>query len=302
VLSPQEKESLRRPEAQQVESYEYFLRGRQLVRRFNRPGLEGGRQMFERAIEIDPGYAPAWAGLADSHSWTFEWWGGDQSNLDEADRASRKALELAPGLAEAHASRGFVLVLLDRYDDAAREFEAAIAINANQYDALYYYARAAFAHGETERSATLFRRAGDARREDFQSMILLGQSLRMLGRYDAGTEAVQEGIRRAERYLELNPSDARALSLGANALVDDEQIERGLSWSRRAVELHPEDVGVLLNGACLRAKIGMLEEALEILEYVFDRGWGKRDWIANDPDYDGLRKDPRFLALFEKQA
>ena len=57
---------------------------------------------------------------------------------------------------------------------------------------------------------------------------------------------------------------------------------------------------MLINGACLRAKIGMNDEALEILEYVFERGWGKRDWIANDPDYDGLRKDPRFQALFER--
>ena len=74
-------------------------------------------------------------------------------------RASRKALELAPDLAEAHASCGFTLAVSGRYDDAAREFQEAIRLNPNLYDALYYYARASFENGEIERSAELFRRA-----------------------------------------------------------------------------------------------------------------------------------------------
>jgi non-specific serine/threonine protein kinase len=299
VLSPREKEALHRPEGA-VESYEYFLRGRQLISLFNQPSLVGARQMFERAIQADAEYAPAWAGLADTHAWLYEWWGGGRENLEEADRASRKALELAPNLAETRAARGFSLVLQGRYQDAAEEFEHALRINPNHYDTLYYFARAAFANGEVERSSELFRQAGEARREDFQSMILLAQTLRMLERWDDAKQAVREGIRRAERHLELNPTDPRALSLGANALGDDGQSERALHWSGRALELYPEDQGVLINGACLRAKLGKNEEALTILEKVFSRGQGKRGWIEKDPDYDGLRDDPRFQELLEK--
>ena len=299
VLSRQEKEALHHPETA-VETYEYFLRGRQLLNRFNRPSVEGARQMFERAIELDPVYAPAWAGLADAHAWLYEWWGGDVENIDAADRASRKALELAPDLAEAHASRGFALVLGGRNDDAAREFEEALRINPNLYDAHYYYARASFARGEIERSAELFRKAGEVRQEDFQSMILLAQSLRMLGREDEAREAIKEGVRRVERSLELNPTDSRALSLGAMALDDAGQAERALRWSERAIELYPDEQGVLINGACLRARLGKKEEAISILEYVFARGWGKRAWIEHDPDYDLIRDDPRFQALLDK--
>ncbi len=299
VLSHREKEALHRPETA-VESYEYFLRGRQMLHRFNRPSVEGARQMFERALELDPGYAPAWAGLADTHAWLYEWWGGGERNLQAADAASRKALDLAPNLAEAHASRGFAHALGHQYPEAGREFEEAARINPNLYEAHYYYARSSFAQGEIERSAELFRRAGETRQEDFQSMILLAQSLRMLGREDEAREANQEGIRRAERALELNPTDARALSLGGSALGDDEQHERALNWSARALELYPDDQGVLINAACLRAKLGRAEESIAILEKVFSRGWGKRDWIEHDPDYDSLRDDPRFQALLEK--
>jgi serine/threonine protein kinase/tetratricopeptide (TPR) repeat protein len=299
VLSHEEKKALHHPETA-VESYEYFLRGRQLLNRFSRPNIEAARGMFERAIELDPSYAPAWSGLAEAHAWTYQWWAGSVEDLERADRASRRALELAPNLAEAHAARGFALELARRYDDAAAEFEQALRINPDLFDALYLYARSAFSAGRIEKSVELFRRAGDARSEDFQSMILLGQSLNILGRAAEAREAIREGVRRAERALELNPTDSRALSLGGTALGDLGEADRALRWSARALELYPDEQSVLINGACLRAKLGRKAEALEILERVFERGYGQRDWIERDPDYDSLRDEPRFKALLDK--
>lgn len=299
ILSPQEKEVLRRPEGS-VEAYEYFLRGRQHFNHANRVDFETARQMFERAIELDPNYAPAYALLATVHAWYVEWWGGGPADFDRAERASAKALELAPDLAEAHASRGFVLSLQSRYDEASKAFEAAIRLNPNSFDALYLYARMCFASGQIERSAELFRKAGEARPEDFQSMILMAQSLRVLGRNDEAKTVNREGIRRAERQLELDPTDVRALSLGANGLDEDGQHDRALRWSRRGLELHPDDVSALLNGACLHARHGLKEEAIDLLERVFAKGYGKRDWVEHDPDYDILRDDPRFKSMMEK--
>ncbi len=299
LLSQQEKAALRRPETG-VETYEYFLRARHLLNRWQRPALEAAKGMFERAIAIDSAYAPAWAGLAAVHCWLYEWWGGDDANFAAADRASRTALELAPGLAEAHAAVGFVLSLEGRYEEASQRLEEAQRLDPNSFDACYLHARVCFAWGKIERSAELFRRGGALRAEDFQSHILLAQSLFMLGRRQEAREANQEGIRRAERQLELDPNDARALSLGASALELVGLGDKALRWSERALELHPDDQGVLLNAACLRARLGMKEEALAVLERTIAKGYGKRDWIANDPDYESLRDDPRFQAMLEK--
>jgi adenylate cyclase len=299
VLSGYEKRALLRPQTG-AEAYEYYLRGRQHLPHMAEPDLKRAGEMFERAIELDSGYGPALAGLATVHATLYEWFGAKEDDLVRAERASRKALQLAPGLADAHVSRGFILSIYQRYDEAVHEFEEAIRINPNFFDAYYYFARSCFARGQIERSAELFRLAAKTRHEDFQSSMLLSQSLRMLGRTEEASEAVKEGIRRAENALVLNPVDGRALSLGSGALFHDGQKARAIEWSQRSLELYPDDVGALVNGACLCAKAGLKEEALELLERVFARGWGKRDWVEHDPDYDILRDDPRFKKLLAK--
>jgi adenylate cyclase len=299
VLSRHEKQALLRPQTA-VEAYEYYLRGRQHLPRLTQPDLQKSGEMFERAIELDAGYGPAFAGLATVHATMYEWFGAREEDLVQAERASQKALQLAPGLVDAHVSRGFTLSLYRRYDEAVNEFEEAIRINPNFFDAYYYFARSSFARGDIERSAELFRMAAKIRHEDFQSPMLLSQSLRMLGRTEEASEAVKEGIYRAENALALNPLDGRALSLGSGALFHDGQKARALEWSQRSLELYPDDVGSLVNAACLRAKGGQKEEALELLERVFARGWGKRDWVEHDPDYDILRDDPRFKNLIAR--
>jgi adenylate cyclase len=299
VLSRREKQALLRPHTA-PDAYEYYLRGRQYLPRMMQPALEKSAEMFERAIELDGRYGPAFAGLATVHATLYEWFGARDEDLRKAEQSSRRALELAPDLAEAHVARGCAHALSSRYDEAAAEFEAAIRLNSNLFDAYYYYARASFASGAIERSADLFRKAADARQEDFQSPFLLAQSLQMLGRAEEARSANVDGIERVERVLRLNPVDGRALSLGSIHLYENGDTARGMEWLRRSLELYPEDLSTLLNAACLYARVGDKDEALGYLERVFARGWGKRDWIDHDPDYDTLRDHPRFKQLLDK--
>ena len=298
-LSGREKRALRRQHTA-AETYECFLRGRQHLHRMRRPDLDQSRQMFERAIALDATYAPAWAGLAMVYATQFEWWGASDEDLERADQASQTAMQLAPDLADAHVARGAALSLFRRYDQAQLHFEAAVEINPNLFDAFYYYARMAFARGDVKRSADLFRKAAEVRQEDFQSPMLLAQSLRMLGEQEAARAANRECIARAERILALNPLDGRALSVIPGALYIDGQQERALEASRRSLEIYPDDMSALVNAACLHARAQQKEEALALLERAFGRGWGKRDWIEHDPDYDILRDDPRFQRMLAK--
>jgi len=255
--------------------------------------------MFEKAVALDANYAMAYTGLADAHSWLYEWEGSNNADCIAAERFSWTALSLAPDLSESHSSRGYVLSLSKRYDEAEKEFKEAIRLNPNSFSAYYLYGRACFANGQIEKSAEMFRRASEVNHEDYQSMLMLSQSLRVLENDEADAVAM-EGVERARKQLKLKPDDSRILSLVSTSLFEIGERDEAYEWMNKALRLYPDDAGVLINGACLFAKDNKKEEALDLLEVAVGKGFGKRDWIMNDPDYNSLRDEPRFKALLEK--
>ena len=117
VLTEPKQLARERPPTKSLEAYDFFLRGRQLFHQFRRKGFEAARQMFQRAVEIDPAYARAHAAIADCWSMLHHL-DATEENARGADEASRKALELDPEAAEAHASRGVALSAGQRHTRA----------------------------------------------------------------------------------------------------------------------------------------------------------------------------------------
>src|SRR5437762_2239857 len=167
VLTEEQRRAIERPHTGNVEAYEFYLRGRQFFYQFREKGLQFARRMFSRAIEIDPSYARAYAGIADCSSQPYKYWDASAANLEQAESASRKALELAPDLAEAHAARGFALTLGGNHEQANREFEAAIRLDPKLYEGYLYYANGRFAEGNLAEAAKLFEQAAAVRTEDY---------------------------------------------------------------------------------------------------------------------------------------
>ena len=300
VLSEKEKRAIEKAPTDNVQAYDYYLRGRQFFHQFRRTAIQFARRMFERAIEVDPDYALAYAGIADCCSFLYMYWDGSKANLEGADSASRRALELDPELAEAHASRGFAVSLSKRYDEARREFETAIRLNPKQFEAHYLYARACFQEGKLEEAVRHYEDAARVRPEDYQVLILMAAPLKGLGREQDMLAALRRGLEVAQRHLELNPDDVRALYLGAGALMQLGERERGLEWNRRALAMDSEDPAVLYNVGCGFANAGEKEEALACIEKAVQNGFGHREWLENDSDLDPLRGEARFQALLRQ--
>ena len=137
--------------------------------------------MFAKAVELDPAYARAYAGIADCDSFLFLHYHVDVA-IDSILATSAQAIALEAGLAEAHASRGLALSLVQRYDEAMAEFEKAIALDPQSFEAHYFYARACFAQDKLERAAALFERAAEIKPDDYQSPAMLIMIYRSLGR------------------------------------------------------------------------------------------------------------------------
>jgi tetratricopeptide (TPR) repeat protein len=189
ILSEGEKKQIEKARAVDVKAYDYYLRGRQYFHHFRRKSLEYARQMFNKAIEIDPEYARAYAGVADCCSLLFTYFDARESNLRQADNASMRAIELEPELAEAHVARGIALSMSKRFDEAAPAFEQAMKLDPKLFDASYWFGRMRLTQGMYEESAKLFERASMLRPEDYQIPGFYAQVLTTLGRKDEALAA-----------------------------------------------------------------------------------------------------------------
>jgi adenylate cyclase len=298
TLTADERQAIQ-PTTHNIDALDFYLRGRELYHRTESGHLDKSREQFEEAIRIDPDYALAWAGLTYTYVDTYWYKDKEPEWIERAQEASRKAVELAPHLAESHGARGLAYRVAEQFDKAEAEFEKAIAINPRLFEPLHFYAGLTRSLGQFERAAELFCRAAEVRLEDYQALALAGNMYEALGDMQRAREISEETTERAKRAIELNPQDSRALILGAGALHTLGYDDKALEWADKANEIDPESSSVMYNTACLYAKMGDAERALDILEIAAESGARNKRYWETDSDFDSIREHPRFKALME---
>jgi non-specific serine/threonine protein kinase len=300
VLSDREKKAIRKIPTENMDAYDLYLRGLAYVRQIRDQTLVFAYDMFRKAVEIDPDFALAWAGIAEACAWRHSWFEPTEELRQRAEGASRRALEIDPDLAEAHVARGLAASLGNDYAGAREAFERAIHLDPKLYDAYYYHGRVCLSEGRMEEAAKHFAKASEVRPEEYQAKSLLLNCLQSLDRGEEIPGAARRSLDAIEKHLELQPDDVRAVyfaSCSWSALGDS---EKALEWARRALDMAPNETGVRYNVACTYLHEGMPEEALDLLEKNVDSGWGNRTWVENDPDWESVREHPRFRAILDK--
>jgi len=301
VLTEDEKKAIEQVPTANVEAYEFYLRGRQYFHQHRRKSHEFARQMFEQAIGLDPGYALAHAGIADCCAFLYQYFDATPANLARAEAASRRAVDLAPNLAEAHASRGLALSLSRGFVEAEKEFQTAMRLDPKSFDAVYFYARACVAQGKADEAAKWYQKAISIRPDDFAALALLATTYAGLGRTEDVIRTSRRAYDAARKHLELNPDNPRALYMGAISLTNLGESDKAREWNRRALAMEPDDPSVLYNIACAFAKEDQKNEAFGALGKAIDYGFGHWSWIENDPDFNSLRADPRFSEILARK-
>lgn len=281
-----------------IEAYEAYLRGRQMVGQYSQRLLMGAPVLFRRAIALDPGFAQAHAGLADALALQAQWRFAPAAQvLPEGTAAASRALDLAPDLAEAHMAQGHLRSIGGDPEGARRAFERALELNPALFDAWHYYARHCYARGEYARAAELFERAHRTRPDDFAPLVFVSSSLAALGDKAGALATAQRAAAGLLRQCELEPDNLRAHYLASGVLHQVGRTEDGRAIAERALLLSPDDWSALYNVACFYSQIGELERSLDLLERALQQGGGYLDWLQHDTDLDPLRALPRFQAL-----
>lgn len=302
VLTEKEKHEIEKVPTSNIQAYDYYLRGRKFLYQLRCPSLEFARQMFARAIVIDPNYARAYAGVADCSSFLYMWFDASQDNLREAISASRRAVELDSESPVAHASLGLALFLSQDYEAARDEFEIALGLCTELFEPYFYYGRSCFSQGQYEKAAELFLKASEASPADFQALSLRGLCFRALHREAEAHATFQQALKKIENHLQLNPDDVRAVYMKSGSFISLGDRAQGIEWSDRALSMDPEEPSVLYNVACNYALLNETEKALDCLEKAFDKGFGHKEWMEHDPDFLSIKNHSRFKALMRGLA
>jgi adenylate cyclase len=293
-LLPDEKKAIEQAPTANVEAYTHYLRGREYYHIASKANHLMARQNFARAIELDPDYARAYAGIAvcdvrlqSSYGFAID--------LDGILATAEKALAIDPSLAEARAARAFALSLGDRRSEADQEFREAIALDADCHEANRYYAEFCVTQGQFETAATHFIRAFEIKPSDYGAPIMLVSVFRSLGQVDKALSYAHFGVKKAEEELRLHPENANCACLGATVLAFLGEREAAMQWLARSLATDPGDTNIQYNAACTYALLGEIDRAVEVLEHWMSQvGAEMRLWFKNDSDLDGIRQHPRY--------
>ena len=328
-LSPDEKQILRKRFTENTEAYQLYLQGRFFWNKRSEEGLKTAIKYFEQAIEKDPQYALAWAGIADSYLVLGEYGNIPRRELYPlAEAAVTKALEIDDQLAEVHTSFASLLMLA-KWDwvNSEKEFKLAVELNPNYATAYHWYSQWLWSMGELAQSLEMVSRAAEL--DPVSQAILKDKGLAFY--YD---RQYDNAIEMARKTLELDPNYAaahRLLSLAFQGQeLFDEAIAANENWgeltgnkvetslalaqiyavsgkidaARTLVEVVKKDSNLIDQAyrglALVYAALGENDTAFEWLEKGYQRWEESLLSIKVDPKVDRLRSDPRFIALLRK--
>jgi adenylate cyclase len=330
-LGVEETERLARKPTEMTEAYEVYLLGRYELNKFTESGFNSAVQHFKRALERDPSFALANAGLSDAYSMLGYWnYLPPKEAFPEAKRAAARALELDPKLAEAHSALGFVQYEYEwRFNEAEREFTEAVRLNPGSATARFWFAEfllelGRFREGEEQlqhareldplsvripfdaAGGFWFQRQFDQALAELQTALAMDPANSIA--YGFYGQVLWKSGRFAEAFAAWDKNVTLEAVFSAEEMAEMRQTYQRLGLSgylRKQSELMQR---YLARGKYQSAQMianhyaaaGSNAEALQWLERAVEERSAWLPEIKLDPTFDGIRSDRRFIAVLKK--
>ena len=298
TLSPQEDKVMARKATENLQAYDYFLRGRNYARREN---LEFATQMFEHAIRLDPEFALAYAGIANVCGIQYELHGKDPLWIEKGLKSVDRALQIEPQLPEALAGRARLYYSQSKYDEALVWAKKAIELKPECEGGYSILARIYFASGRVQEAADLVDRALEVAGDDYNLYVPLMNAVSALGDKKREQMLRVKEMSILQTQLELVPEDVRARSLLAADYAALGQTREAVSELEKAVGMRPKDPNTLYNAACTYGNLNMKLEALSMFVRAVESGYSDGQWASRDNDLASIHDDPEFKRIIREK-
>jgi eukaryotic-like serine/threonine-protein kinase len=329
-LSGHEQQQLAKRNTENGEAYQLYLRGRYYWNKRTNDGVKKGLEYFQQAIDRDPAYALAYAGVADSYAVGDGLYLGlpAREARPKAKAAAMKALEIDSSLAEAHTTLADTYQYYDwDFPKAEEEYRQAIAANPNYPTAHQWYSEYLMEMGRNEEAISEAKRAleldplslpintqmGDAlalARKVDESIEQLKKTVQMdpnfpgahwsLGEVFIQRKMYSEAVAEWQTAMKLSGNEPQAAGLGEAYKSSGYQgfLQKWLDQQlHRSAERQPQ-----YEIARLYARLGKKEEALKWLEKAYEEHSSGMVFMKSEPVFDALRSDPRFQSLLRRMT
>jgi TolB-like protein/Flp pilus assembly protein TadD len=296
-LSLAEKVSLTKRQTVNAQAYDLYLRGQDYLYRLTKRSVEYAIQLFERAIQLDPRYAAAYAACSSAYGQMYQYFAREEKYRNRAQEMSFKALMYDGNLPEAYTAMGLSYFIWGKLEEASASSRKAIELAPDDFVAHWTLGRIHFTNGEFAQAYDLFRRVIELKPAFISGYADLAMTCDGLGRTSEARAARDQMLERLPNYILQNPDDSRARMFYAVTLAEAGRKDDAIREGGNALEISPDDPMMLYNCACLHARLGEAPRALDLLRQAIARGHLNFGWMRNDPDMASLRDNPEFISL-----
>jgi serine/threonine protein kinase/Tfp pilus assembly protein PilF len=296
-LSPTEKVVLTKRSTLNPEAFDYYLRAWDFLYRFNKNNLHFAIQLFQKAIELDPRYADAYAGLAHSYATFYQLFDRNESYLDKASELSLKALMYDNSLPDAYSALGFAYYNKGSFDEGITACKKAIELDTNNFFGYWVLGRIYVAIDKPRDAVEFFTKVVELN-PDFYT--IYGDLQTAYGRLDNKEkykEILNLGLKVYAKYLSQHPDDARAHMYFATDLAQIGKIEKSKAEAKKALELSPGDPLMFYNAGCFYSQLGEKKLAIDSIKNALASGFSELEWLKRDIDLENIRDEPEFVEL-----
>lgn len=298
-ISAKEIAALRKSGTKSSEAYDAYLKAREFLFRYTKSYLLLAIDLFEKAIELDPKYAEAYAGMAEACALLYETHDKIPKWIKKAEEASLMALIHDHNSSEAYSALGLVYNNKNLPKEALIAAEKAIAFDPDNFFAYWVRGRLYRVTGKDAKAVEDFNKVLELN-SDFHSPY---GDLQMAYEVLRNEEKLEETIKRASlfypSYLMHHPDDSRAHQFYAFTLKRLGRLEEAKNEMHKGIEQNPNDPIIIYNAACFYAIIGEKTMALETLKRAIDVGFKNYEYLKHDPDLNCLQHEKEFVALME---
>jgi serine/threonine protein kinase/Tfp pilus assembly protein PilF len=297
-LTPAQKKVLEKRTTINPEAFDLCLRAKGFMYKVTKNDVKIAVELFRKAIEIDPQYANAYAGLAEAYSHLFHnFERGNPKILDLAIETGLKAISMDESSSDAYAALGQAYLHKESIDKAMEAGRRAIELDPNNFIGYWTLGRIYFSNEKNAEALELYLKVIELNPEFYTAYSDIRMCYDKLGNKDKLQESVQVALKFYPEYLTQHPEDARAHLFYAMDLATAGKIEEAKREATKAIELNPTDQLMQYNAACFYSQLGDKKQAIETLKKAISSGYKGYDWMKHDPDLDVLRNEPEFIEL-----